>query len=1523
MGEAKTEGQRTSASFCGVDERVSDHTCNSLYPAVSVDTQGNQSIVWHDNRDGNFEIYFRSFPSLLSDKDALDLFGRQSSGTRLQNLQCVSGVSGLSGVSGFSHPTLSEICDFSGIASSAPLVLLTSTGETIEVEPGETVFRLQASRIVVSTPSNESVTTDAVTLETPTEIAEGMASDLLQSELKAYLYDKDLDFVDMGVKPGSRIRFLSGLNSGRWAIVEAVSIGRLQLVFDPAFANDEDVTYLLDIGSGSGDPSSPLSGSRHDTCEIRVTCNSEPSLFPDVVADKWCRSHIVWHDKASGSDQIYYSQVGYKNFMAKCDIDGVGAAAPAYLGDGSWEEANLESTNLSDEFYYFSDVDGSVTRAYDKSGPVAQRVSYGTRAKLPTGGAGLHTLYRGDPDLGETWVGLSKHYDREAWEDEILEVSAEDNPTPPIVKQTSNDVFETGDFGSQHSFGNLSFQVQTPPDLGVEVEFIRLPLVPKCLPRGTAKAGQLFDREANIVEAPRRPLPPSFVDPIDVSTLLQSPLVSEDSDLPPRFVLDSDPTGTVYTNMVQEDSRGKLNRIVFTKQEEGDDYKFLLSFRQCGDGACAVKPSEAFDSTTEVKDAYRIRLAVYRGPDYRLNPDLVGSASHETEKVFEKTFALIPDEDWTVFSFSPGELVLDRGSIYFVVPEFESGFGVMTRGITSSSSSPLWYDNGGGEMVLYSTPYAVPPYDGLSVPVYYEGHLTNAPRKDTEAPSAPLVSEVPEELADQPQEVIDEFLGSIGTINEQQVAPSDVQQCSGEGKLSNPILLTASQRENHYPSIALTPSQNAWLVWQSTRNGTPDIYAARFFGACSTWNSSATGGQDLQVTSFSDGGRGSAKFPSVVSDGSGNAHVVFQVEDPATGRSQVWYAKGTWSGRFAAPVRLTDSPGNAVMPDIAVSYADDGVPLLNVVWHDSRYGNWEVMTTVGRAGNWDSSAHGGQDLRVTSSGDGDSMFPRIASDKDGNLRVVFHSNRTGKTNIYMASYSVVAKRWLSSASGLTDTRISQGPDNSMFADVAEDGTGGLAVVWHDDRHLSDSPDHHEEVYLSYCPQLGHPGTHFTPLVSNIEHKLNFDFEVIDCQTAHPIEVTNTEDVCLRVDAPNATFWRASNEQGGYGDWAQFNPNVDSSVMVTPWTLSCGNGAKQVNVQVQDQDLVSFPITKTVSLIKPPEKYKVEMFSDADMTESLPRFGPYYAAKAGDVYVRITTPTLLAEPPAFDVIQKGSLGIFNQQTQVQASQEVVGFNADQVDTGEASLIMGSDVFVGRFEVSQEDGLYHRDGLARVIIRPRNKCESKPSSLDAPEAETDNIQVPEAPETTPQWPTFGGTASWVAQVESLPLSSSELSVAIDPTRDSDPFNFTFGAIAQPFTLAGIHSGDAVFNIQLASRELPEWLSDFGDRVIKVSVIQDFLSSPSTVASVEVKASELAEVSLDVVSGLLEDPASAADMPEYEVLFPALSLPAGTHALALEDEQYPALVAEYGANAKLFTMTVGTDVPAGESPYYLRDF
>lgn len=566
--------------------------------------------------------------------------------------------------------------------------------------------------------------------------------------------------------------------------------------------------------------------------------------------------------------------------------------------------------------------------------------------------------------------------------------------------------------------------------------------------------------------------------------------------------------------------------------------------------------------------------------------------------------------------------------------------------------------------------------------------------------------------------------------------------------MTMPLQLTKAGGDEH-PRMGLGRDGDIWLVWHSTRTGSEEVYVSRYFGECGIWNAPGQGGEDLKITNFGQQGR-KAMFPSVSVDSKGEAHVVFQGQTESGW--DVFYSHSTGGGAsFTKPIRITRSEGNALSPDVVAVRAarqdfDGSADRLAIFWHDDRFGDFEIMSAQRVGGAWRSSGQDGSDIRITSAV-GDSLFPRAASDRQGNIRVVYHDLRRGedRSGIYMSTFVAASGRWDSSAQGGADRLVSNSPADALHPDIDIDHTGGVGVSWHDLRHMGDNPDQHEEVYALYCPRMGHPGgVHFPPLQPNVEARLDVDFEIVDCVNFERISLTNSPEVCLMIRAPGATFWRAANEDGQFTDWQQFRPNLDLETTVVPWTLTCVGGQKRICVQVQDADMVGFPVCREVTLAIKPPQFRVEFFQDEDMTAPLPTFMGRPVAREGDVFVRMTADVPQLSEPTYDVINRGQHLIFNQETEVAeasgfsgASSAGIGsFVGTTIDLDSAenaspvskafSAAVGR-VFKSRFNVKKDDGLLHLDGLARLVPTGQDICGPVKSASASDQQTASSIRV----------------------------------------------------------------------------------------------------------------------------------------------------------------------------------------------------
>lgn len=542
-----------------------------------------------------------------------------------------------------------------------------------------------------------------------------------------------------------------------------------------------------------------------------------------------------------------------------------------------------------------------------------------------------------------------------------------------------------------------------------------------------------------------------------------------------------------------------------------------------------------------------------------------------------------------------------------------------------------------------------------------------------------------------------------------------------------PIRLTKSAGDSVHPRLAVDSRDNIWLVYHSNRTGSNEVFLGRYY--CGKWATSARGGADVRLSRAGDRGK-TAMFPNIKTDEVGNAHIVYQSTDTDDGNSEIFYVRSTNRGVSFVPAKqITSSAGQALMPDIAISSkinvasrttcdgtedsTSQGAGRTTVVWHDNRFGNYEIMAGNKIDGEWESSGQGGVDTRITQA-PGDSLFPRVAADHRGNIRVVYHDHRRGVTNpwIFMSTFNAALNRWDSSAQGGTDLPISIGNTDaeSLHADIDIDQVDGVYISWHDTR-FKEEQDVKEEILGTYCAKLDAPIAFCGPICTNVEAFVQTTVELLDPISGQIIDATNVPQIGIQITSPGATFVRISNDGEAYSEWMPFKPSASLDTMVVPWDLGSGSGKKNICVQVQDATTVGFPVCKDIFLQASLPAFKIEFFKDEALSIPLETFKDKPVAPSGDIYVRLTSSSPLVRPPTFDVISKGLRLIFNQETRSVSG--ISGFsgqdNADALgtvvagdtqDTTAFSAFAGTE-FVGRFHVHRDDGFFHLDGPARLI------------------------------------------------------------------------------------------------------------------------------------------------------------------------------------------------------------------------------
>ncbi|MFX0139176.1 MAG: sialidase family protein, partial [Candidatus Hodarchaeota archaeon] len=213
---------------------------------------------------------------------------------------------------------------------------------------------------------------------------------------------------------------------------------------------------------------------------------------------------------------------------------------------------------------------------------------------------------------------------------------------------------------------------------------------------------------------------------------------------------------------------------------------------------------------------------------------------------------------------------------------------------------------------------------------------------------------------------------------------------------------------------------------------------------------------------------GSSYNPKIVTDKNGNLHVVWH--DETAGEwgtdTEIMYANYTAAGWSNATV-ISDIYGWNDGLSFNPSIATDKVGNLHVVWYDSTNGEWgtdlEIMYVNYTTNGW-SNATVISD--VYGWNNGASYYPRIATDNNGNIHVVWYDDTNGEwgtdTEIMYVNYTGAI--W-SNATVISDV-YGWNNDSSMLPTIATDNGGNIHVVWRDETNGEWGMDE-EIMYANY------------------------------------------------------------------------------------------------------------------------------------------------------------------------------------------------------------------------------------------------------------------------------------------------------------------------------------------------------------------------------------------------------------------------------------------------------------------------
>ncbi len=235
--------------------------------------------------------------------------------------------------------------------------------------------------------------------------------------------------------------------------------------------------------------------------------------------------------------------------------------------------------------------------------------------------------------------------------------------------------------------------------------------------------------------------------------------------------------------------------------------------------------------------------------------------------------------------------------------------------------------------------------------------------------------------------------------------------------------LTSTAGVSKNPAIAIDAWGNIHVVWQDSTPGNSEIYYKKSTNGAATWTA------NTRLTSNS----GASEYPAIAVNSAGHLYVVWQ--DSTPGNSEIYYKKSANNGdTWTASQRLTTTSGISEYPAIAINSSGH----INVAWHDSTSGNYEIYykKSVNGGAAWTANKR----LTYTS---GISKNPAIAVNSSGHLHLFWEDNTPGNYEIYYKKSVNGGDTWSANQRLTFTAGVSEAPS------IAVDSSNNLHVVWMD------------------------------------------------------------------------------------------------------------------------------------------------------------------------------------------------------------------------------------------------------------------------------------------------------------------------------------------------------------------------------------------------------------------------------------------------------------------------------------------
>jgi len=381
------------------------------------------------------------------------------------------------------------------------------------------------------------------------------------------------------------------------------------------------------------------------------------------------------------------------------------------------------------------------------------------------------------------------------------------------------------------------------------------------------------------------------------------------------------------------------------------------------------------------------------------------------------------------------------------------------------------------------------------------------------------------------------------------------------------------------------------------------------------------------------------------------------------------------------------------------------------------------------ANNWICSGQGKDDLRVSFSGE-QSLFSSIASNQFGYFLIAWQSRRKGKNSIYGAIWDSEKDKLFSSGQGLYDKLyLPEGYNPHVLTDQAQNfyissNSTDKIFSYKCSLPLSCSDDPPQETVFD---KLCYPGIDTfldidpidilvrvfkedqkTSIVIDnnktlpVVDKQDIRIDVSGIQGAYAVRVRNSEDSewgdFINIDA--ILFDNPNNVSFPTPDDDSFDAYfIGSDRFIIPWKLSAINGIRRACLQVLTFYGISNTICLDLFVNLETLSYRVDYFSDEDLTLMVNEFNgfPILTEEKGEVTgvpVEGTSTTVYIK---ITFSEKQSYG--NDELKFNVFQQGL---SDQHGLPLSLISAENGTYKGSFEIRKHDGIYNKDGIGFVNI-----------------------------------------------------------------------------------------------------------------------------------------------------------------------------------------------------------------------------